>query len=165
MIRSRPGPATRKLQAASRVGASIEKIYGLVEAGADVDAVDEHGNTPIHLALLAPDGPITARYWSVVFGLVHSGANPDIANHAGNSPLHLALDCITRTKFDGYSHCLEFLVHHGADLSLPDAAGRTPAQAILEHPRLFSPELLASATACRLEKSLPARPPGPPPRL
>jgi len=55
----------------------------LVEAGADIDAVNAFGNTPLHIACLN-------GHESVSRHLVASGADYNLINHAGQSAVHIA---------------------------------------------------------------------------
>lgn len=55
----------------------------LLEAGADIDAVNAFGNTPLHIACLN-------GHESVSRHLVASGAACNLLNHAGQSAVHIA---------------------------------------------------------------------------
>jgi ankyrin repeat protein len=54
--------------------------------GANIDATDKNGNTPLHFA-------ITTGHLAVVKALLSSGANILVANDGGQSPIHMALIC------------------------------------------------------------------------
>ena len=49
--------------------------------GGQVNAVDELGNTPLHLALFSKD-------WNVVKYLLKHGSDPDARDYKGSTPLH-----------------------------------------------------------------------------
>jgi hypothetical protein len=77
-------------RAAKRFGAGYRSaIVLLLEANADVDAVDENGNTPLHLA--AKFGPV-----ETVEELIAANANLEKADSQGCTALHLAADSYVR---------------------------------------------------------------------
>lgn len=84
--------------------------YLVGEAGAQVDARDRSGNTPLH----------DAARWDlidkVVF-LIQRGADASVRNAAGETPLHLA-------KLD--VRVAQFLVAHDADVNAVSKSGRRP---------------------------------------
>ena len=64
---------------------SIEAADALLEAGASVDAVDQHGNTPLWTATFNSKGR-----GELIEILRSRGADPGHRNKAGGSPLELA---------------------------------------------------------------------------
>ena len=58
--------------------------HTLVESGADLDARDENGQTPLHWAAWRNNNP------SVVAALLDSGADPNSRNQFGELPVELA---------------------------------------------------------------------------
>ncbi|CAM9394450.1 unnamed protein product [Ectocarpus sp. 8 AP-2014] len=86
----------------------------LVDGGADVNAADTHGLTPLHLA--------AADYSNckIVTKLIKAGADVNAANTDGLTPLHAA-------AFDS-SHCeiVTKLIEAGADVHAEDPGGHTP---------------------------------------
>ena len=66
-------------------GGALEAVKLAVQFGADVNAVNQAGNTAIHAAV--PKG-----FHTVIQYLVDHGAKLDIANQRGQTPLKLAQD-------------------------------------------------------------------------
>lgn len=64
---------------------SPEVAAALVQAGANIEARDIYGNTPLWRAVMA-----AKSNGSVIELLLKDGANPDSANESGVSPLSLA---------------------------------------------------------------------------
>ena len=106
------------------VRGNLEKVKRLVVKGADLNAVDTYGNTPLHWA--AGNG-----YAAVVEYLVAKGASVNAVNRTGNTPLHWA-------AVNGHVAVVEHLVANGADLNAVDKYGSTPLHraAEREHPAI-----------------------------
>ena len=95
----------------------------LVARGADVDARNEEGQTPLHLALSYIGSAAVAE------PLMELGANVNVKDNDGRTPLHDAVDrCNTRAAY-----CL---LEHGAVANIGDNEGLTPIDlaANPEHP-------------------------------
>ena len=78
----------------------------LIAAGANINARDDWGNTPLHLAAEQGAG-------RVVVGLVRAGAKIDDINHEGKTALHVAACCDD-------SEAVEALLTEGADITIQD---------------------------------------------
>ena len=88
-----------------------DQIEVLLDAGADVNATDDYGNTPFHMI-----DRITVKCARV---LRDRGANVNAQNVRGLTPLHLA--CLTLKR-----RVIAQLVKMGADCNIRDTFGATP---------------------------------------
>lgn len=78
----------------------VNIVHLLIEAGAEVNGVEESGKTALHLAS-------SSGHKDVVEALIQCGANVRVLDKAGNTPLHEAAR-------HGHVHVAEFLISHGA---------------------------------------------------
>jgi ankyrin repeat protein len=95
-----------------RPGARVECVRLLVHAGADVNARDLQGNTPLHQTFL-PD---------VEEELIKSGADVNARNNEGETPIFASID----------EDSIRLLVAHGADLTIRNNHDQTALQAAEE---------------------------------
>ena len=121
-----------KLLAAAETG-DLEGVREALAAGADVNARDKWGRTPLH----------QATRWGrvdVVRLLLDAGAEADARTRWGDTPLH-------RAAWNGCAEAVRLLLEHGADVGAKDIRNRTPldraraegheeAAAVLERPLL-----------------------------
>jgi len=89
----------------------LEKVKKLLDRGADVNARDKDGWTPLHWASVH-------GHLDVIKLLVERGADVNASNH-GWTPLHEAAS-------RGHLNVVKFLVERGADVNARDREGRTP---------------------------------------
>ncbi|RPB10718.1 ankyrin, partial [Morchella conica CCBAS932] len=70
--------------------AVLPMVNMICAAGANVNAVDYEGRTPLHLFALS--GYISALYRCSVLTMIHAGADIDAKDMLGKTPLHLAVE-------------------------------------------------------------------------
>ncbi|MBI1313087.1 hypothetical protein GC176_17495 [bacterium] len=103
-----------ELVAASHRG-DLDRVKRLVEAGADVNGVDEHGM-----------GPLLTFHPEVIAYLLEHGADPNLQKNENNTPV------LTGLAFMNQVECVRLLLDAGAD---PNAGclrtGETPLHAAL----------------------------------
>jgi ankyrin repeat protein len=101
----------------------LETIDVLVEAGVDLEARDEHGETAMHEAASGDWG-----FASGIRRLLQHGAKPDPIDLGGVTPLMLAASM-------GELACVKLLLDAGADPTRKDTKGRTALDAARSHRR------------------------------
>lgn len=104
------GDGRRK--AVIREGPYPEIIKVLLENGADPDALDKNGFTPLLLAA-------SVGFASAVELLVDNEADLDVRTPDGNDPLHLG-------ALDGANDVIDILLNAGMDVDEKNATGNTP---------------------------------------
>ncbi|MDE2794833.1 MAG: ankyrin repeat domain-containing protein [Gemmatimonadota bacterium] len=111
----------------------------LIEAGADVEARNGHGQTPLHLAAQG-NKPV------VVSQLVEAGADLDARDRNGNTPLHASAR-------GGYPPVAHLLLELGADPTLVNDEGQIADPMSCDHwnTGVFARIATAEATAACLE--------------
>lgn len=114
---ARPEPGETPLHRAAGEDADPTVIQALFAAGAEVDARDRFGWTPLHRATHNLNR-------TVVPTLAAFGADLEARNAEGSTPLHLAAE---QFRLRGDPVTVEALLSAGADPSTRDAAGATPA--------------------------------------
>jgi ankyrin repeat protein len=108
--------------------AQAETIAYLISIGADPDAVDRDGVTPLHRA-------VRTRSLPAVEALLGGGANPSKPNKAGSTPLHLAVQTTGRGGSGSPSAreqqvgIVRLLVECGARATDQDAQGKSALEA------------------------------------
>ena len=92
-----------------------EVMKYLIGIGADVNAKDNNGATPLHSASF----DIVKEYLKSVKILVQARADVNAKDKNGLTPLHLA-------SHRGYVKTMEYLMENGADVHARDKEGRVP---------------------------------------
>jgi len=100
----------------------VEEVKKLLEKGANPNARDKYGRTPLHWT--AARGRLSA-----VEFLLEKGADPNAREQKGCTPLHWA-------AYNGRLSVVKLLLEKGADLHAKDKYGRTPLHFAAEKGRL-----------------------------
>jgi ankyrin repeat protein len=93
-----------------------ECIRTLLEYGANINATDRDGFTPLHVALNK----------ECITTLIENGANVNGKDNCGRTPLHVALMCWCETGILTLLDSTVTLLDLGADVNAKDHKGRTP---------------------------------------
>ena len=117
---------------AARAG-DLAKVKSLIEAGADINARDKGGGTPLFSAVFA-DHDDVARF------LIAQGADVNAKDKNDMTPLH---DACRRGRKDG----VELLISKGADVNAKDSEGSTPLHLVFFSGRMDVAELLIAKGA------------------
>ena len=100
-------------------GIEIDGVCRMILAGADVNAQNSDGSTPLHRA-------VVRNYYAAVSLLIAAGAKVDLRNNEGKTPLYKAAS-LGRTKM------VSLLLSAGANGGLPDNGGITPLDKAVEN--------------------------------
>lgn len=118
---------------------NLEVISWLLDHGADVNAEDQDGHTPLWKACQT-----FGRWWqdqtSAIEMLLHRNARINHANNKGRTVLHLACE-------EGHLDLAEALLARGADIHLASVDKDTPLHLACEHGRAAVVEFLLSKKA------------------
>ena len=107
--------------------ATADEVENMVNAGADVNARDENGKTPLFYAALYNPHP------EVIALMVRHGADVNARNEAGDTPLHWA------AEYNPKPDVTEALVAAGADVNARGYDRKTPLHGALYGTRFYNP--------------------------
>jgi archaellum component FlaC len=96
--------------------AALQVARLVLDAGADIDAVDQHLMAPLHYSC-------ANGHLDIVEFAVSAGADMNIADQDGKTPLHTACNW-------GELRIIQLLVNRGASTEAVDKAGRRPLQCL-----------------------------------
>jgi len=109
------------LHFASKITTNPGIIRTLIDAGADIHAIDKEGNTPLHSNFSVK----TFRPMGNEKILLNEGANVNAKNSDGDTPLHLAIK-MKRNKRNKQSEVIKLLLDAGANINLINKNGESP---------------------------------------
>jgi ankyrin repeat protein len=115
-------------------GIETEGVKFLLANGADIDARDEHSNTPLILA-------VEGNKVEIVKVLLERGAAIDARDEHGHTPLIRAVDLNNNIEV------AKLLLERGADVNIQDEFGRTAIMIAVEESNLASVKLLLAGGA------------------
>ncbi|MEM8889259.1 MAG: ankyrin repeat domain-containing protein [Bacteroidota bacterium] len=113
-------------------GEHPEEIQKLIDAGADIEAVNAKGKTALHTAA-------KAGFSNVIKVLLEHGANLESRDMQEETPLFSAFRSSIR-KQDKLVECMNLLIAQGADLEAKNKKGRSAKEVL--HARKDAAELL-----------------------
>jgi len=102
----------------------VETIRCLLDAGAEIDAQDKNGATPLHRA-------VRTRCTAAVRCLLEAGSDPILKNKPGSTPFHLAVQNTGRggsgaaIAIAAQREIIETLLSSGVSPELRDGTGKT----------------------------------------
>ncbi|KAJ3110134.1 hypothetical protein HDU96_006885 [Phlyctochytrium bullatum] len=105
----------------------------LIDAGAEIDAVNKFERTPLHVACSYGQAGLAGL-------LVNAGANVESVDEIGRKPLHLAAN-------GDHAECVKILLYAGVNVDAVDADGRTALHIACNENRPSIAKLLLNAGA------------------
>ena len=97
---------------------TLEIVQQLIDAGANVNALDGQGSTPLHRAVLVQPAEYAT---SLVTTLLRAGADANAMRPNGGAPLHNLIFGADKLAPEALAQIATLLAQHGADVNLPAA--------------------------------------------
>ena len=94
-----------------------EKLNFLITIGADLEAKNNKGETPLLYALRARGS------YASIKNIIESGAKIDARTHEGKTALHYVADY--QKDLDAFKNIINLLIEKGLDINVPDYKGDT----------------------------------------
>ena len=116
------------LHKAAKSNKNPNKIRALINKGADVNARNSYGNTPLHNATIYNN-------FEVVTALIDAGSDVNAKNNDDDTPLHCALD----------PEIVKMLIKAGADVNAKNKDGNIPLHYAWDDPETIKILLEAGA--------------------
>ena len=113
--------------------ANVEEVRKLIASGADVNATDPDGTSPLLWATYQLQPELVAL-------LLEAGANPNVANALGVTPL------LQASRY-GDAHTIKLLLDAGADIEAASRDGETPLMAAARTGNVEAVNVLLAAGA------------------
>ena len=101
----------------------VRVVRELLERGAEVDARDHLGNTPL-LLMIPKYLALKGRRLAAICLLLEYNADVNAENSLGKTCLHLIVSCLT-TQSHEINSIIDVLLNHGADINAKVYSGRT----------------------------------------
>jgi len=108
----------------------------LLERGANINARNKVGHTPLHRVLAGLDDDSGANFFDTIQLLLEHGADVDALDDAQSTPLHVASEY-------GSAKATRLLLECGASVHLQNKQGQTPSQVASTHGREAITRLLS----------------------
>jgi len=99
----------------------VEVVQLLLECGANINARNKEGHTPLHRVLVKLEDGARTSFFDTIQLLLDHGADVDALDDAQSTPLHVA------SKY-GSAKATRLLLERGANVHLQDNEGHTPSQ-------------------------------------
>ena len=108
----------------------------LHDLGADANAKDEIGDTPLHVFAKPSFAsvPVRGDAYAIFFEiLISHGANMNAQNNAGDTPLHVLVcqPVYYMREWTEIKATMQLLLQHGADINTRNMAGKTPLNTLV----------------------------------
>ena len=100
---------------------NVKFVHLLLERGANINARNKMGHTPLHRVLFGFDDDAGASYFDTIQLLLDHGADVDALDNTQSTPLHVASE-------NGHTKAIQLLLKYGASVHFQNHVGQTPSQ-------------------------------------